>query len=57
MLFVCRNSSGVSMASSEEFREFGKEMIDYVADYLDNIRDRPVFPQVNKECTLDFPVL
>jgi hypothetical protein len=34
------------MTSSEEFRQFGKAMIDYVADYLDNIRDRKVLPQV-----------
>ena len=34
------------MTSPEEFREFGKAMIDYVADYLENIRDRPVLPSV-----------
>ena len=34
------------MTSAEEFREFGKAMIDYVADYLENIRDRPVLPNV-----------
>ncbi len=34
------------MTSSDEFREFGKAMIDYVADYLDNIRDRRVVPDV-----------
>lgn len=34
------------MTSPEEFREFGKAMIDYVADYLENIRDRPVLPNV-----------
>lgn len=34
------------MTSSEEFREFGKAMIDYVADYLDNIRERQVLPEV-----------
>lgn len=32
---------------SSEFREFGKAMIDYIADYLDNIRDRQVLPSVN----------
>ena len=30
----------------EEFRKFGKAMIDYVADYQENIRDRPVLPSV-----------
>ena len=42
----------LKMTSSEEFREFGKAMIDYVADYLDNIRDRPVLPKVNGYITL-----
>ncbi|KAK4880251.1 hypothetical protein RN001_008397 [Aquatica leii] len=32
---------------SKDFREFGKTMIDYVADYLDNIRDRNVLPLVS----------
>ena len=42
------------MTSSEEFRQFGKAMIDYVADYLDNIRDREVLPKVgpNSESSL-----
>ena len=35
------------MTSSEEFRKFGTAMIHYVADYLDNIRDRPVVPKVS----------
>jgi aromatic-L-amino-acid decarboxylase len=34
------------MTTPEEFRVFGKAMIDYVADYLENIRDRPVLPEV-----------
>ena len=34
------------MTTPEEFREFGKAMVDYVADYLENIRDRPVLPKV-----------
>ena len=25
----------------------GKEMVDYIADYLENIRDRRVFPEVS----------
>uniref|UniRef100_A0A336N4C3 CSON011113 protein n=1 Tax=Culicoides sonorensis TaxID=179676 RepID=A0A336N4C3_CULSO len=32
--------------NSDEFREFGKAAIDFVADYLDTIRDRPVLPSV-----------
>ncbi len=31
---------------AEEFRKAGKEMIDYIADYLENIRDRRVLPTV-----------
>lgn len=31
---------------ADEFRRRGKEMIDYVADYLENIRDRRPFPEV-----------
>jgi len=34
------------MTSAEEFRVFGKAMVDFVADYLENIRDRPVLPDV-----------
>ncbi|XP_037049467.1 histidine decarboxylase isoform X1 [Bradysia coprophila] len=30
----------------EEYRRRGKEMVDYIADYLENIRDRRVFPNV-----------
>ncbi|VDI07929.1 aromatic-L-amino-acid decarboxylase, partial [Mytilus galloprovincialis] len=30
----------------EEFRKRGKQMIDYVADYLENIRDRRPYPEV-----------
>ncbi|XP_063423745.1 aromatic-L-amino-acid decarboxylase-like [Mytilus trossulus] len=30
----------------EEFRKRGKQMIDYVADYLENIRDRRPYPTV-----------
>ncbi len=34
------------MTTPNEFREFGKAMIDYAADYLENIRERPVLPDV-----------
>ena len=34
------------MASIEEFRKCGKEMIDYVADYLKDISERDVLPDV-----------
>ncbi|XP_055680008.1 histidine decarboxylase isoform X2 [Lutzomyia longipalpis] len=30
----------------EEYRRRGKEMVDYIADYLQNIRERRVFPNV-----------
>lgn len=29
-----------SAMEAKEFKDFGKEMIDYVATYLENIRDR-----------------
>lgn len=32
---------------SQNFREFGKAAIDYIADYLDNIRDKPVLPHID----------
>ncbi|CAH0557849.1 unnamed protein product [Brassicogethes aeneus] len=31
---------------SQQFREFGKAAVDYIADYFDNIKDRPVLPSV-----------
>ena len=31
---------------AEEFRKRGKEMVDYIADYMENLRDRRVFPTV-----------
>ena len=31
---------------ASEFRRRGKEMVDYVADYLENIRERPPMAQV-----------
>lgn len=30
----------------EEFRVAAKQLVDYIADYLENIRDRPVLPSV-----------
>ncbi|GAB6023817.1 hypothetical protein CHUAL_014223 [Chamberlinius hualienensis] len=30
----------------DEYRKRGKELVDYIADYLSNIRDRRVFPDV-----------
>lgn len=31
---------------ANDFREFGKAAIDFIADYLDTVRDRPVLPSV-----------
>uniref|UniRef100_A0A665U863 Aromatic-L-amino-acid decarboxylase n=1 Tax=Echeneis naucrates TaxID=173247 RepID=A0A665U863_ECHNA len=31
---------------AEEFRRRGKEMIDYVAEYLENVEQRPVYPDL-----------
>ena len=46
---------------SKDFREFGKAMVDYIADYIDNIRDREVLPSVTpgyleKEIPKETPV-
>lgn len=37
----------------QEFREFGRAAIDFVADYLENIRDRDVLPSVEPGYLLD----
>ena len=34
------------MSSKEEFRAFGHAMIDYIIDYHENIKERPVLPNV-----------
>ena len=33
---------------SEEFRRFGHEIVDWIADYLENNRSLPVMPQVSR---------
>lgn len=38
---------------AKEFREFGKAAIDYIADYLENIRDDDVLPNVEPGYLLD----
>src|SRR6185503_2122668 len=32
--------------SAEEFRHFGREIVDWIADYLEHIEERPVLAQV-----------
>ena len=32
---------------SSEFRKRGKEMVDYIADYMENIQGRRVLPEVS----------
>lgn len=32
--------------NAQEFRRCGKDAIDYIADYLENVKDRPVLPSV-----------
>ncbi|CAF1560415.1 unnamed protein product [Didymodactylos carnosus] len=32
--------------NADEFRKYGKEMIDFIADYLSTVRDRRVYPNV-----------
>jgi len=36
----------ITFAYKIDFAFVGKEMVDYIADYLENIRDRRVFPDV-----------
>jgi len=38
-------SSGIHM-SPEQFRSFGKQVVDWLADYLETVEDRPVLAQV-----------
>lgn len=37
---------GFNLYLIKDFLFIGKEMVDYIADYLENIRDRRVFPNV-----------
>ena len=34
------------MTSKEEFRQFSHAMVDYIIDYHENIKDRPVLPTI-----------
>ncbi|VDL70688.1 unnamed protein product [Nippostrongylus brasiliensis] len=45
MFFVFQTSSFTGM-SHEEFRRYGRDTIDYVADYMENIHERRVVPTV-----------
>lgn len=36
----CRELYGPSAMDATEFRKFGKAAVDYIADYLENLRDR-----------------
>ena len=38
--------SAVFRMDAAEFRRRGKEMVDYIADYLENIEKRQVYPDV-----------
>ena len=33
--------------NASQFRQYGKEMVDYIADYLENLHERRVFPEVD----------
>ena len=39
-------SSAVGDMSKDEFRRFGHELIDWIADYFDRIEDFPVLSQI-----------
>ena len=34
------------MTNSSDFREWGKEMVDYIADYMDGVSERPPLSKV-----------
>lgn len=38
-LTFCQNQPQIDM-EAPEFKDFAKEMVDYIASYLENIRDR-----------------
>lgn len=48
LFFTLRDSTPISVKNMDtaEFRRRGKEMVDYVADYLENIEKRQVYPDV-----------
>src|SRR6267143_844515 len=41
-----RRSEGLGDMSAEEFRRFGHEIIDWIADYFEHIEDLPVLAQI-----------
>ena len=41
------------MTTSDEFRVWGKEMVEYISNYLDNIGERPPLAQVSPGYLLD----
>lgn len=45
-IYVACYDSKVRRMDVVEFRRRGKEMVDYIADYLENIEQRPVYPDV-----------
>ena len=40
MFSGCRELCRHSVMDATEFRKFGKAAVDYIADYLENVRDR-----------------
>ncbi|PKL88083.1 MAG: amino acid decarboxylase [Ignavibacteriae bacterium HGW-Ignavibacteriae-2] len=43
---VKMDSNNLNDMPNEEFRKFGHELIDWVADYLENVKDKPVLAQI-----------
>lgn len=39
-------NSYIAIMNTSEFRKYGKEMIDFVANYLESVHERPVLPSV-----------
>ncbi|RWS24794.1 aromatic-L-amino-acid decarboxylase-like protein, partial [Leptotrombidium deliense] len=45
-IIVANRSNCRETMNSNEFRTAAKQLVDYIADYIDNIRERPVLPSV-----------
>lgn len=45
-IYIACSDSKVRRMDTVEFRRRGKEMVDYIADYIENIEQRPVYPDV-----------
>ncbi len=47
------HGSNLRQVTTEEFRRYGRETVDWMADYLENIRDYPVLPDTQPGALID----